>query len=120
MPRSVMTLLLAVAAFAATAQTAPRPASKTTVRKPAARPKTDAMATPAPAPAATDTASAARSGGFGNAAAGSSANTDGQGVYAAPGMPVNVSSGKKVGSYKGAAEKTAPKPVGNGTTLSPK
>ncbi len=119
MLRSFLTLLWAVAALAATAQTTPRPAHKTAMRKPARPPK---ATTPVPA-AATAASSAATDGGFGNGAPGSSANADGkgQGVYAAPGMAVDVTPGKEVGSYKGTTDKATPaKAAPSGTTLSPK
>lgn len=121
MIRSFLSSLLAVAALAAAAQTAPRPAHKATAHKPAAH---QSAAKPVPA-ATTDATSTAPDGGFGNGAPGASpANADGkgQGAYAAPGMAVDVTPGKEVGSYKGTADKATPakRTSSSGTTLTPK
>ncbi|MFD1468398.1 hypothetical protein ACFQ48_09195 [Hymenobacter caeli] len=111
MLRSLLAVLLAASALAATAQTAPRRAAK---------PATTTAKTK-PVPAATSDATAT-DGGFGNGAPSSSANDGGkgQGVYAAPGMPVDVTSGKEVGSYKGTTDKATPARRTGTTTLSPK
>ena len=126
MNRSLSSALLVLATLAATAQTAPHATKKTTTPRPIMRrnPRHPApgaaKSTPAVAPRPTTAAPA--DGSFGNGATGSSANADGkgQGVYAAPGMAVDVTPSKEVGSYKGTAEKAAPKPASTGTTLSPK
>lgn len=123
--RSFLSLLLAVGALAATAQTAPAPAKKSTMPRPIMRrnPRPTAPKT-APVPAATSDATAtAPDGGFGNGAPGASSAKDGgkgQGVYAAPGMPVDVTPGKEVGSYKGTTDKATPAKRTGGTTLAPK
>ncbi|AMJ64236.1 hypothetical protein AXW84_01395 [Hymenobacter sp. PAMC 26628] len=105
---------MAASALAATAQTTPRRAAK-----PAA---TAAKTKPVPA-ATSDATATSPDGGFGNGAPGASSANDGgkgQGVYAAPGMPVEVTPGKEVGSYKGTTDKATPAKRTSGTTLSPK
>ncbi|TPG65470.1 hypothetical protein EAH73_13445 [Hymenobacter nivis] len=107
----MLTLLLAISALAATAQTAPRRATKAT---------SAAKATAVPAAASDAATPAAADGSFGDGAPASSANNgQGQGVYAAPGMPVNIKSGKEVEPYNSTNEKPGDKPR-KGTTLSPK
>ena len=122
MLRSFFTLLLAVAALAATAQTAPAPAKKTAPGRPIMR-RNPRPAAPkaAPVPAATSDATAT-DGGFGNGAPSSSANDGGkgQGVYAAPGMPVDIKAGKEVEPYNSTNQKPGDKPAKRTTTLSPK
>lgn len=114
--RSLLSLLLAGATVAATAQTAP----KTAARPPAAPHKAAAASAPAPAAVTSDTATAT-SGSFGNGAAGSSPNAagQGQGVYAAPGMAVDIKKGKEVEPYN-ATNAGKPKPARKARTLSPK
>ncbi|MGI4886342.1 MAG: hypothetical protein ACRYFR_15405 [Janthinobacterium lividum] len=122
MIRSFLSLLLAAGALAAAAQTTPLPAKKSSMPRPIMR-RNPRPAAPkkAPVPAATSDATAT-GGGFGNDAPSSSANDGGkgQGVYAAPGMAVDVTSGKEVGSYKGTTDKATPAKRTSGTTLSPK
>ncbi len=112
MLRSLLTVLLATSALAATAQTAPRRAAK---------PATTTANTK-PVPTATSDATAT-DGDFGNGAPSSSSANDGgkgQGVYAAPGMPVHIKSGKRVEPYNSTNQKPGDKPAKGTTTLSPK
>ncbi len=113
MLRFLLSLLLAGATVAATAQTAP----KTVARPPAAPHKTAAAAAPTPAPAASDTATA--TGGRFGTSTGSSANDggQGQGVYAAPGMAVDIKKGKEVEPYN-STNAGKHKPARKASTLS--
>ncbi len=111
MLRSLLTVLLATSALAATAQTAPRRAAK---------PATTTANTK-PVPTATSDATAT-DGSFGNGAPSSSSANDGgqgQGVYAAPGMAVDIKKGK-VEPYNSTNQKPGDKPAKRSTTLSPK
>ena len=109
MLRFLLSLLLAGATVAATAQTAPR----TVARPPAAPRKTAAT----PAPVASDTATA--TGGRFGTSTGSSANDggQGQGVYAAPGMAVDIKKGKEVEPYN-STNAGKHKPARKASTLS--
>ncbi|MGY3091199.1 hypothetical protein ACVWYF_004265 [Hymenobacter sp. UYAg731] len=121
MIRSVLALLLALTVAAgASAQTAP--ATKTATRKTTITRKTtpkravvrNTTASPAPA----ETGGRTKTGPAGNGSVGSTESADGkgQGVYAAPGMPVNVSDPKKVKSYDGPASSRTK----SRTTLTPR
>lgn len=109
MLRFLLSLLLAGATVAATAQTAP----KTVARPPAAPRKTAAT----PVPVASDTATA--TGGRFGTSTGSSANDggQGQGVYAAPGMAVDIKKGKEVEPYN-STNAGKHKPARKASTLS--
>lgn len=131
--RTLLTLLVALAIAAeASAQSAPAATTKTTVRtktavrRPAAKTKRTtthkatktvrtANTTAQPAP---EYGTRTDIGPGGNGATGSTESADGkgQGVYAAPGMPVNVDNPKKVEGYNG----PAPARPRNGTTLTPR
>jgi hypothetical protein len=106
-------LVLAVVASAA-AQTAP--VKKTTKTR-----ATTTRSTTMQNQAATKPTPGGRNdiGPGGNGAVGSTESADGkgQGVYAAPGMPVNVDNPKKVEGYNGPAPTTKSR---TGTTLSPR
>ena len=115
MTRSVLSLLLALAiTAAASAQTpsATKAATRKTTPKKAVMRNTTASSAPAGMGVRT------KIGPGGNGAVGSTAPADGkgQGVYAAPGMPVNIDNPKKVEGYNGPAP-TRPK---SGTTLTPR
>ena len=137
MIRTLFSLLLALAVAAeASAQTAPATATKTTARtKTATRravrktPRTTTRktsarktgATSAPARPAAETGGRNDIGPGGNGARGSTASADGQGqgVYAAPGMSVKVGNPRKVGNYDGSPAGTPARTRG-GTTLTPR
>ena len=119
MLRSFFTLLLAASALAITAQTAPRRAHKATAHKTTAH-KTAVHKVAAPVPAATSDATAT-DGSFGTRVPGAAnGGGEGQGVYAAPGMAVDVTSGKEVEPYNSTNQKPGDKPAKRTTTLSPK
>lgn len=114
MLRFFFTLLLAASALTITAQTAPRRAHKATAHKTAMH---EAAAL---VPAATSDATAT-DGSFGNGAPGATnGGGEGQGMYAAPGMAVDVTSGKEVEPYNSTNQKPGDKPAKRTTTLSPK
>lgn len=111
MLRSALTLILALT-FVAEAAAQTMPATKTATRR--TTPKKAVMRNTTARPAPTETGG--RNNSPGAVGSAESADDKGQSLYAAPGMPVNVSDPKKVGSYDGpAATKTK-----SNTTLTPR
>ncbi len=128
MIRTLLSLLLLLAVGAeASAQTTPAAVTtstiartKTTTRRPVKKARVTTRKTTVKkvgAAKASETGGRNDIGPGGNGAVGSTESADGKGqsVYAAPGMPVNVSNPKKVEGYNG-----KPVPAKSGTTLTPR
>ena len=116
--RTLFTILVGLALVGeATAQTTPARKAPTT-KGAAPRKATGSTTAQARRPAARPMTGRDDIGPGGNGAVGSTEAADGkgQGVYAAPGMPVNVDNPKKVEGYNG----PAPTRARRGTTLTPR
>lgn len=121
--RTLLSLVVALTIVAkASAQTAPAGTTKKTAVHRSATKKTTfttrKTTNTTSQPAAPEYGTRTDIGPGGNGAVGSTESADGkgQGVYAAPGMPVNVDNPKKVEGYNGPAP-TKPR---SGTTLTPR